>query len=479
MAADNIEQKAGDKATQIAKVLGDVIINNPHPLSPSEAKERRELSILMGRVKQFWVEGVLEKSVHGIALLDLGIEMQADAIDHPWAGVLEFPDQTQQTLPPHKKISDIFDDVNHALLILGQPGAGKTITLLELARDLITHTENDKAFNHPVPVIFNLSTWTDKQQSLIDWMVAELTAKYKIPKRIGYPWLENNRLLLLLDGLDEVTPKNRAACVEAINHFGEVFGLAGLVVCSRLKEYTNLPVRLKLNGAICLQPLTDKQIDDYIAMAGPKLDTLRIALQEDNALLTLARSPLMLNIMSLVYQDVKTIGSQPSDMIEVRRKFLFDAYIERMFKRKGQEKQLYSPEQTKGWLSWLAQRMAEHNQTIFLIEQLQPSWLLNRQWLWIYVLSSRMNAGLFGGLILGLLIFAFIFRLSGGLAELNNRLILGLGFGLIFGLGFGVTFGLTLGIIDALQYEPQIVNKQITSSWQSRKRKLIVNFFFQ
>jgi len=241
----------------------------------------------------------LEKSLYDEVLLDLGKEIQAGAVDHPWEMVLELPDQTGQVLPPNTKIIDLFDHTNRTLLILGEPGSGKTTTLLELARDLVTRAENDEHFTQPIPVIFNLSTWLDRQQPLVDWMLAELTAKYQVPKRIGRPWLENNRLLPLLDGLDEVKPENQTACVEAINDFGEDFGLTGLVVCSRLQEYTNLPVRLKLSGAICLQPLTPKQVDDYMAAGGPKLDALRTALQRDNTLLSLAQSPLMLSIISL------------------------------------------------------------------------------------------------------------------------------------------------------------------------------------
>ncbi len=117
-------------------VVGDKIITHvyeapPLPLPPAEARERRDLGILLGKVKQFWIEGVLEKSIHTIALIDLGKESQAEAVAHAWEQVLELPDQSRQTLPPDKKISHIFDEMNRALLILGAPGSGKIITLLQ------------------------------------------------------------------------------------------------------------------------------------------------------------------------------------------------------------------------------------------------------------------------------------------------------------------------------------------------------------
>lgn len=454
------------------KIFGNKIITNiyealPPPLPPAEAKERRDLGILLSKVKQFWIEGVLEKSVHNMALIDLGKETQAEAVAHAWEQVLELPDQSRQTLPLDKKISQIFDEMNRALLILGDPGSGKTITLLQLAHDLIAQAEQDKTFSQPIPVIFNLSSWV-KEQSITDWLMVELASKYQIPKRISRPWLENHRLLPLLDGLDEVEHKDQPACVEAINQFVEEFGLSGLVVCSRLKEYINLPVRLRLNGAIRLQPLTLEQVYDYLETAGSKLDALRMALQEDDSLKSLARSPLILGIMSLAYQDihVEVLTNQSHNTVELRRKHLFDTYIDRMFKRKGQGIKPYKDEQTKRWLSWLARQMNQNNRAIFLIEQLQPSWLSSRIWSWWYVLGSRLIIGLIAGLILGP-----TFWMAGD--EIFFRVINDPSFTrpinwLILWLVTGLFLGLTLGVIDGLRFEmssKSVAVKKVSSLW--------------
>lgn len=446
-------------------IAGDQIITNiyeapPPPLPPAEAKERHDLGILLNKVKTFWIEGVLEKSIHNIALIDLGKETQAEAVAHAWEQVLELPDQNRQTLSPDKKISHIFDEMNRALLILGAPGSGKTITLLQLTRDLITQVEQDESFAQPIPVVFNLSTWR-KGQPLIAWLVAELSTKYQIPKRIGRPWLENHRLLPLLDGLDEVQREERAACVEAINHFGEEFGLSGLVVCSRIEEYTRLPVRLKLNGAIRLQPLTLEQVYDYLESAGSRLEALRAALEEDEGLQTLAQTPLTLGIMSLAYQDMpaESLTGEAYHSIEARRAHLFETYLGRMFKRKGQGDKPCSDEQTEAWLSWLAQGMKKHNQGIFLIEQLQPSWLSSRGWVWAYVLASRLISILFMGLMGGLLM-----GVSGArLMRLNETLIPGWGGWLVVGLFLG-SGGLVVGLIDGIRFETRARHNSLEMS---------------
>ncbi len=385
----------------LSTATGDIYIEYQH--LPAEAEDYSNLRTLLDRVKRFWIENVLEQSLHGAALLELGKKIRRDTIERPWKMVPEVPDETPQLLSPEQKMVDIFNKDGPTLLILGKPGSGKTVTLLELARDLITYAENDPC--QPIPVVFNLSTWT-KGQDLVNWLVSELTAKYHIPKRFGRDWLDKSRLVLLLDGLDEVTPDHRTACVQAINDFVEEFGVAGLAVCSRLKAYTALPVRLNFEGAICLQPLTLKQVDDYLSAAGSPLTSLRMALQTDRPLRTLARSPLMLSIMSLAYQDLPAehLADATINTLEKRRQHLFDTYIHRMFARKGKANSPYAKALTQRWLSWLARKMRQHSQSIFLIEQLQPNWLPTQQQQWLYAFCSSLMAGLIFGLSGGLIL---------------------------------------------------------------------------
>jgi len=390
-------KRHGDK--NIFTGTGDMIIHNPLPLPPPATKDRADLLILLNKVKTFWIEGVLEKSVHSAIFLELGKETRPQAVEHPWEMVLELPDQTNQLLPSNTKIFDVFEKMNSTMLILGEPGSGKTITLLELTRDLITRAEADS--NQPIPVVFNLSSWTDKRQLLDDWLATELSSKYQIPRKIGRAWLIDNRILPLLDGLDEVKSENRAACVEALNQFGKTFGLPGYVICCRIKEYTILPVRLKLNGAICLQPLTIAQIKTYLKAGGDKFAVLRAAFEKDIALQELAQSPLMLSIISLAYQDLR-----PTDLTNTvpnidtdPRKHLFNTYIQRIFLRKGKIEQPYLKHQVIHWLSWLAKKMKEHSQTVFLIENIQTIWLQSRWERFLFTLSIFAFLGITAGLI--------------------------------------------------------------------------------
>ena len=162
------------------------------PIRQDETPEQRNRRILLDRVKTFWIEGVLDRSVHHSILIELGKEVHSGAVDHPWETMVLVPDPEPRALPTDTKIIDIFDEMGGSLLILGVPGSGKTITLLELARDAITRAEHNNS--QPIPVVLNLSSWALERQTLATWVVDELKSKYFIPNEIGDSWVGSSAL---------------------------------------------------------------------------------------------------------------------------------------------------------------------------------------------------------------------------------------------------------------------------------------------
>lgn len=431
---------------------GTTLESKVHPPEARLSRQAyRNRQILLNKVKNYWLKGVLETSLHGRALIELGLEERLNTVDRPWGVMWETKETSGEALPPGTKLIDKFDELGAGgtLLILGEPGAGKTTTLLELTSDLIHRAEKD--MNQPMSVVFNLSSWTKPKQSLAEWLILELYTKYQVSQEIGKTWLEEQQLLLLLDGLDELKADRRDACVQAINEFSQKYGQTEIVVCSRIKDYEALSTRFRFQGAIYLQPLTQAQIHQYLTSAGSEFEALRAALSTDPTLQELASSPLTLSIMTLAYQGVST-ADLPQVNLEERRKHLFNTYIERMFNRRSAD-QSYSKEQAKRWLIWLAQRMVQHSQTVFLIERLQPSWLKNRQQKWLYAIGVALVAGV-------------IFGLGAGL---NISMILGMDVGLMAGLILGVAGGLIAGLIFG------VLNNQInpveTLKWSGEKAR--------
>lgn len=88
-------------------------------ISPEQA--RRNRANMLTQVETAWIKGVLEKSLHGAVLLELGLKEQPGLVHRPWDTLLKIPGEADQLLPPDQKLLDIFDQSAQALLILGEP----------------------------------------------------------------------------------------------------------------------------------------------------------------------------------------------------------------------------------------------------------------------------------------------------------------------------------------------------------------------
>jgi DNA polymerase III delta prime subunit len=401
------------------------------------ARDRRNRAAMLKKVNEMWVEGVLKKSLHKAVLIELGLQERKDAVDtpdRPWDMVLQTADKPNRALPQCTKILDVFDGEGKALLILGEPGSGKTTMLLELARETISRAEKDQ--NQPIPVVFNFSSWREPSQTIADWLVDELNTKYYIPKKIANTWVENDQLLLLLDGFDEVAVERRDTCVKAINDFRKEH-LMPIAICSRTEEYKALTTLLKMNSAVCIQPLTEEQIKNYFDKCGTELTAVRKMLKDDEPLRELSRLPLMLNIMTLAYTGASAEEIGQLDTTEARREHLFNKYIDVMFNRVARTKnELYPRDKTIKWLSWLAEKMTQDAQSVFLIERMQPTWLQTRVQKRQYMINTTLISCVVGGLLFG---FVGLVLGSVGLGSIS---------GLIAGMGMGLAVGLFILYID-------------------------------
>lgn len=444
----------------------------------AESLDQRNRRVMLNHVENFWVKGILEKSLHGAALLDLGIKDDPSAISYPWGIKRE---STDETLPAGKSMLDIFEEIGagRSLLILGAPGSGKTTMLLELARGLIEHARADET--EPIPVIFNLASWTEKL-SLADWLAEQLNIVYTVPKKTAPQWVAENKMLLLLDGLDEVRQDNRTKCAEAINQFRNEQGLTSLVVCSRIEEYSAVNTKLSLEGAITLQPLTSKQVNAYFNKFGESLVSVKEFLKKDKDLRELAETPLMLSIMTLAYKDKRPEELPPSSDKDEQRKHLFDAYINIMFERPTRITNLsFTKVQTLHYLSWLARKMVKHNIITYQIEAMQPSWLEKKSQYrlyrlligLIYILIFELSFGPLFGLLFGLLyssIYALAVGTSFDLSDLASSVLLA--FALNFRLIVGLILGLIGGLVGGSYKEIKMVDR-LSWSWKRFQKNLI------
>lgn len=384
---------AGRDLTQIQGEIGVVNVYGTVqvPQAPLEAAqplsrdEYRWRQVLLSKVQQFWIDGILAKSLHTQVLIELGLEKRSDCVHSPLEGVEEFSSETKQVFTAGTSATDVFEDIGagRTLLILGEPGSGKTVTLLKLTESLIARTTED--LSQPLPVVVNLSSWARQRKPIEDWLVQELAETgFTINKPLGKAWVEEEQLILLLDGLDEVEAKYRNACVQALNKFIQTHGRTEMVVCSRIRDYEALANKLSLRSAIYVQPLTPQQINEYLEQGGESLVALGSIINQNSEIKKFASSPLILSIMSLAYKDYSVYEINREGINIQFPEKLFNTYIERMFEGARKASYIkkipditkkYSKDNSQYWLTYLAYRMSEESQSIFFIERMQPYWL--------------------------------------------------------------------------------------------------------
>lgn len=310
-------------------------------------------------------------------------------------------------------IIPIFDRIGGKLLILGGTGAGKTTTLMGLAKVLVKRALNDDG--EPIPLLLNLASWTDGEQSIESWIVEQLKIKYDIPSDLGKDWIEKLQILPLLDGLDEVEKHLRNECILRLNEFlsGDICPLH-LVVCSGVEAYHNCEAVLRLNGAVLLRPLTKKQIRTYLMNARSR--ELWNNIENDESLLKLAKKPLFLSLMTLAYEELLMSSWKRLKTLEEKRQYLFNAYIrtqiaphrEQSTSRKNWEEQ--NLEKVRQGLEWLAKRLEEENKSEFSIQEISSSWLQDAEQEKKYSLGVKFISGLIWWGIVVLIAVGVIFR---------------------------------------------------------------------
>ncbi len=415
-----------DLFDQVADVLRDSLPHSPllrsviklFGLDPQARITATDHLYLLQRVQKMWLQDYMRNALsfsEQWQTVRIDLSKQPSALAQYRNLCWENPHTLDDLnpLPANTRLIEEFNQIKplRRLLILGAPGSGKTIALLELLQDL--YTVADGNLSKPIPVVFHLSSYglPPAGRNLTNWLVSQLEQQYSLDPARGRRFIEKQKLLLLLDGLDEVRSNLRNVCIRQINEFLRTFRHTECIVCSRITEYETASEALQLEASLKLQPLTPNQATEYLGQFSQhqNLASLIQAIRENTDFQQLAETPLMLNVMALAYQNKPASELQSFTSLDDHRAYLYDAVLDRLLNRKqpvdrrlaptryGDE--AYSPEEIRAWLIWLAKRMVEHDQTTFFIEQLTPDWLDTRRQRQGYRLNSHLIVGILAGVI--------------------------------------------------------------------------------
>ena len=139
--------------------------------------------ILIERVHRYWIQGVLERSLYYEARLELKLTASVQSHRHPWDVAARQTDGTVIEFLPDADVSAMFDVLDRNMVILGDPGSGKTTMLLELARRLLEDAREDES--RQIPVILPLSSWAIQRKPVSEWIVDQLVERYGLPRSLA------------------------------------------------------------------------------------------------------------------------------------------------------------------------------------------------------------------------------------------------------------------------------------------------------
>lgn len=211
------------------------------------------------------------------------------------------------------------------LRVLGKPGSGKTTFLQHLA---IQCDRGEFAANR-VPIFITLRDFADESRdagdfSLLNYIHAEfLTSEISTPSVLE-TLLRQGRVLLLLDGLDEVLDRDRSAVLKEIRRFSEKYQKNLFVATCRTQAKT---FKLKGFRDVEIAPFTQDQIAAFalkwfaaFAQTNPQEELeqsaqfiQKLGLPENFQFRQLAVTPLFLHLACWVFHRQEKFPTQRAE----------------------------------------------------------------------------------------------------------------------------------------------------------------------
>jgi hypothetical protein len=250
-----------------------------------------------------------------------------------------------------------FEASRRRLLIVGEPGSGKTMAAYTLIEHL-NETEGDER----VPLLVNLSAWEDQdafETFLVDYLCSSVG--YEVRERVvARAFISSGRYNLILDGLDEIPVGLRKNFSEVLDQF--VRGLPGdvaVVVTCRTEEYkelwTDYPTGLGLIQAVEILPLTSEQLDSaFVELAKRDKNWELFLVQRDltayqRLVRQLLSNPLFLNLAVVGRLSPGQLLDRTTTQQELR-----DLVLNRYLDRILADQKRYEPEAARRYLGWTA-----------------------------------------------------------------------------------------------------------------------------
>jgi NACHT domain-containing protein len=343
------------------------------------------------------------------------------------------------------------------LVILGDPGMGKTTLAVLLLRELLEHPQ----VGDPVPVILPLASFDPAHETFQEWLARQLASEYPALRSPEYgataisELIRNRTILPILDGLDEVPKLSRPNVIGALN----ISAALPMIMTCRTSDFIETVTAAGsdvLTGAAVIEPDSLEPGDaisfikailtPQMTRSKPWADVLaNLALEPPGHLAEALTTPFSLWLLRQVYI---TPHSDPTELLDTRkykdheaiRDHLLDQLIPAIIASNRpargshhsnrlpfRPRHAWSPDSAHHWLSYLAYHFPSRDLTWWhLRDTLRPR-------------SLTFTKSAIGGVLIGL---------ATGLPLAISGVTPGLALGPALGFIYFVVFGIPNGARD-------------------------------